>query len=67
MDLRIRCDCGHEIQSSDPEDLVERARQHAREEHHMELPAEHLLEMAVASNENARPQKAAPEVHRRDD
>jgi hypothetical protein len=46
MNRLIRCDCGHEICCEDTAELIERARDHARKEHHMELTAAHILAVA---------------------
>ena len=43
--VRVRCDCGVEIVSTQVEDLVARARQHARRDHDMNVPVERILAM----------------------
>lgn len=44
----IRCDCGFEASEDDEEHLVSRAREHARDVHHQDLPAQFVLAVAGA-------------------
>jgi predicted small metal-binding protein len=46
MSKIIQCPCGYVIRADNEEDLVARARQHARETHDMELTDEQALAMA---------------------
>jgi hypothetical protein len=46
MQMRIRCDCGHEIVTHDTSALVAEARRHAADEHQMEISKERILAIA---------------------
>lgn len=42
----IRCDCGYVVRGETDDELVTRAKQHAKDVHGMDLTAEQALEMA---------------------
>jgi predicted small metal-binding protein len=63
MNRRIRCDCGHEIVSSDLRDLIERARRHAREEHRIEMTEEQVLAIAEPGDEQSPSWRNSTGVH----
>ena len=46
MTKEIKCDCGWSVRSDKEDELVAKAKQHAREAHHMEATREQLLAMA---------------------
>jgi uncharacterized protein DUF1059 len=50
----IRCDCGFEV-SGTAEELVSRARAHARDVHQRDLPAELLAALAGGGGPGLRP------------
>jgi predicted small metal-binding protein len=45
-DWQLSCECGFRVESTDLDDLVERAKRHARGVHGMELSAEQLATLA---------------------
>jgi hypothetical protein len=53
--MRIRCDCGHEIVTNESAALLTEARRHARETHHMDMPAERILALAELCNDTPQP------------
>ena len=46
MNKRIQCPCGSVIDGRDDDDVVEKAQEHARQVHQMELTREQALAMA---------------------
>jgi predicted small metal-binding protein len=46
MEKVINCPCGYVVRGSSDEDLVEKAQEHARSVHAMDLSREQALQMA---------------------
>lgn len=46
MKKEIECPCGYTIRADDEDELVEKAQQHAKESHEMELSSDQALSMA---------------------
>jgi predicted small metal-binding protein len=46
MRKAIQCDCGWSVQSDDEDELIARAKEHAKEAHNMAASREQLLAMA---------------------
>jgi predicted small metal-binding protein len=53
MQMRVRCECGHEIVSEETADLVSGGRRHARQVHGMDVPAQRILALIEPCDPNA--------------
>lgn len=53
MQMRVRCECGHEIVSEETADLVTGGRRHALQAHGMDVPAQRILALVEPCESNA--------------